>query len=106
MTSLADSGRPTERPLGQPRTRAEEGYQRLTPREREVPSEIGKGLANKEIAERLSISAHTLRHHISGIYGKLQISNRAQAVLFVAQRELLSRSSPERTSETPLDISA
>ncbi|HEX6989672.1 MAG TPA: response regulator transcription factor [Bacillota bacterium] len=53
----------------------------LTEREREVLSLISGGLRNPEIAARLHISPHTVRNHISSILAKLQVADRAQAIL-------------------------
>ena len=59
---------------------------RLTQREIEVLRVLATGAANPEIARSLSISPKTLRNHISNLYHKLQIYDRAQAVI-VAVRE-------------------
>jgi DNA-binding NarL/FixJ family response regulator len=52
----------------------------LTPRESEVLQMLASGLANKEIAARLSISEHTVKFHISSIFTKLNVSSRTEAV--------------------------
>jgi DNA-binding NarL/FixJ family response regulator len=52
----------------------------LTPRELEVLQELAMGLANKQIALALDISEHTVKFHISSIYGKLGATNRTEAV--------------------------
>jgi pimeloyl-ACP methyl ester carboxylesterase len=52
----------------------------LTPREREILDVIASGQTNAEIASRLGISAKTVRNHVSLIFGKLGVHNRAQAV--------------------------
>ncbi|MBK1835218.1 response regulator [Roseibacillus ishigakijimensis] len=53
----------------------------LTPREEEVLALLAEGLANKEIADRLDISAETIRVHNRSIYKKLEVSTRTQAVM-------------------------
>ena len=53
----------------------------LTGREREILELIARGEANTSIAERLSISLKTVRNHVSNIYSKLQVVDRAQAVI-------------------------
>jgi DNA-binding NarL/FixJ family response regulator len=53
----------------------------LTDREREILGLIARGETNAAIAERLSISLKTVRNHVSNIYDKLQITDRAQAVI-------------------------
>ena len=52
----------------------------LTPREREVLQQIAAGLANKQIADRLGISEHTVKFHVASILGKLGAASRAEAV--------------------------
>jgi LuxR family maltose regulon positive regulatory protein len=52
----------------------------LSEREREVLAAIAEGLSNQEIARRLTISERTVKWHASNIYGKLQVSNRTEAV--------------------------
>jgi len=52
----------------------------LTAREIEVLRLLAEGVANKEIAERLGISDHTVKFHISSIFGKLGASSRTEAV--------------------------
>ncbi len=50
----------------------------LTPREREVTRLIAKGLNNREMAERLSISTKTVETHRANIYAKLKVHNAIQ----------------------------
>lgn len=52
----------------------------LTPREREVLQGIAAGLANKQIADRLGISDHTVKFHVASILGKLGAASRTEAV--------------------------
>jgi DNA-binding NarL/FixJ family response regulator len=52
----------------------------LSPREREVLELLAKGYLQKEIAEQLGISFHTVQTHTARIYEKLQVRSRAQAV--------------------------
>lgn len=54
--------------------------QTLTPREIEVLEMLGSGLGNKAIAKRLHISDHTVKFHVSSIFGKLGVSSRTEAV--------------------------
>ena len=53
----------------------------LTPREQDVLSMMAEGLLNKEIADRLHISEHTVKFHVSSIMGKLDASSRTEAVM-------------------------
>ena len=54
--------------------------QRLSPREKEILELLSHGAAYKEIGDRLALSIHTVRMHIRGIYGKLQVHSRGEAV--------------------------
>jgi DNA-binding NarL/FixJ family response regulator len=54
--------------------------QRLSPREKEILELLSRGAAYKEIGDQLSLSIHTVRMHIRGIYGKLQVHSRGEAV--------------------------
>ena len=53
----------------------------LTPRELEVIKMVIKGYHNPEISEKLCISEHTTKAHLSSIYEKLGVSNRVQAIV-------------------------
>jgi pimeloyl-ACP methyl ester carboxylesterase/DNA-binding CsgD family transcriptional regulator len=59
-----------------------EPFAALSPREREILALLSEGLGNSDIGERLSISEKTVRNHISSVYDKLGVWNRAQAVVF------------------------
>jgi two-component system response regulator DesR len=60
--------------------RAEQPSSLLTEREREVLDLIAAGSTNREIAERLFLSPHTIKEHTSTLYKKLRARNRAEAV--------------------------
>ena len=51
----------------------------LSSREREVLALIASGATNREIAERLYLSPHTVKEHASSLYRKLGVKNRAEA---------------------------
>lgn len=61
----------------------------LTARELEVLQLIGQGLANKMIADRLHISEHTVKFHVSAIYAKLGVASRTEAVRAGARQGLI-----------------
>jgi len=61
----------------------------LTPREIEVLRALADGLGNKEIAERLGISEHTVKFHVSSVMGKLGATSRTQAVTLGIQHHLV-----------------
>ncbi len=62
----------------------------LTPRERSVLQLLAEGLPNKAIAERLSISEHTVKFHVNAILGKLGAQSRTEAVTRAARLGLIS----------------
>ena len=53
----------------------------LTQREREILNLIAKGISNTEIGERLVISLKTVRNHVSNIFSKLEVTDRAEAIV-------------------------
>jgi DNA-binding NarL/FixJ family response regulator len=56
-------------------------FPELTERESEVLTLIAQGRTNEEIAEQLVLSLKTVRNHVSNIFSKLQVADRAQAIL-------------------------
>jgi two-component system, NarL family, nitrate/nitrite response regulator NarL len=60
----------------------------LSDREREVLTLVSQGLKNREIAVRLFISEHTVRHHIGAIFAKLDVSDRLELVLYAYRHRL------------------
>lgn len=56
-------------------------FPELTQREREILDFIASHESNADIAERLSLSLKTVRNHVSNIFSKLQVVDRAQAIL-------------------------
>jgi len=61
----------------------------LTGREQEIIHLIGQALTNKDIAERLCISSVTVRHHLTSIFGKLDVKSRQQLLVRAYRRGLL-----------------
>ena len=53
----------------------------LTERERELLTLMAEHRTNPEIAHRLSLSEKTVRNHVSNIFSKLQVADRAQAII-------------------------
>ena len=72
--------KPNESPTGPP----------LTDREREVLDLVAGGATNREIAERLFLSPHTIKEHTSALYRKLGVRNRAEAVQKAQRLGLIS----------------
>jgi DNA-binding NarL/FixJ family response regulator len=55
-------------------------FPELTEREREVLTLVARGLTNTEIASRLVVSGKTVRNHVSNVFAKLHVTDRASAV--------------------------
>jgi DNA-binding NarL/FixJ family response regulator len=62
-------------------TRPAAVFPQLSDRERDVLDLVAQGLNNGRIARRLSISEKTVRNHVSNIFTKLAVVDRAQAVI-------------------------
>ena len=79
--------------LSQARAREEEDEDTmriasLSERELEVVELIGEGLKNKEIAKRLTISETTVRHHLTSVYRKLDLSDRLELAIYAYRHGL------------------
>ena len=61
----------------------------LTPREQEVLGLVATGATDKEIAEELTISLHTVKSHMRNILSKLQVNSRREAAYLAKQKGLL-----------------
>lgn len=59
------------------------GKSLLTPREQEILSLVAMGYTNKEIADNLFVSMHTVKNHLANIFTKLKCSNRAEAITHI-----------------------
>jgi predicted ATPase/DNA-binding CsgD family transcriptional regulator len=62
----------------------------LTRRELEVLRHVAHGRTNREIAEALSISEHTVVNHLSHIFGKIRVENRTTAAAYALRRGIAS----------------
>jgi DNA-binding NarL/FixJ family response regulator len=76
--------------LAQPSALAGERNKRLTPRELEVLQLICDGLSNKEIAEKLSLSANTVAVHRANIMNTLGVHKTAELVVYALQNGLVN----------------
>ncbi len=65
-------------------------HEELTPREIAVLRQLALGRSNKEIADALSISDETVKTHVGNVFSKLQVENRAQAIVQALKRGLVS----------------
>ncbi|MGH7919214.1 MAG: response regulator [Candidatus Dormibacteraceae bacterium] len=61
----------------------------LTRRELEILKLLARGMSNKQMAHQLTISDKTVRNHITRIYEKLDIADRAHAVLYAVRQGLI-----------------
>lgn len=64
-------------------------FEQLTHREIEVLNELAKGLANKQIADSLQITEHTVKDHVKNILAKLRVADRTEAVTVALQRGII-----------------
>ncbi|WP_329123094.1 response regulator transcription factor [Streptomyces sp. NBC_01465] len=71
------------------RTPAAPGHETLSAREREVLVLVAKGTSNREIARELFISEATVKTHLTHIYAKLDVKDRAAAVAVAYDRKIL-----------------
>lgn len=60
----------------------------LTPREREILIHIAAGFTNRQIAEKLFITEHTVKNHVKHLLEKLALSNRVQLAAYAVQHRL------------------
>lgn len=80
------------------RISAEHGpIEQLSSRELEVLELAAKGLRNKAIADKLSISVRTTEGHLSSIFAKLGVSSRIEAVLYAVSRHLVTLVEEDKT---------
>lgn len=64
------------------RSLRQDPIEQLSPRERTLLEALSKGLTNRELARDLDISTNTVKFHLSNLFEKLSVKNRAQAIAF------------------------
>ncbi len=69
---------------------AADPHEELTPRELEVLRQLALGRSNKEIADTLTIGDETVKTHVGNVLSKLDVENRAQAIVQALKRGLVS----------------
>ncbi|NVO58521.1 response regulator transcription factor [Rhodobacteraceae bacterium B1Z28] len=62
----------------------------LSRKEREILEALAKGLSNRELSKDLQISTNTVKFHLSNIYEKLTVKNRAQAIAYFYSSRMAS----------------
>jgi DNA-binding NarL/FixJ family response regulator len=89
-----------------PRLVSAAGMAALSERERAVVQLVAEGISNREIAEHMKISEHTIKNHLFRIYAKLGISSRLDIILCVLSQRPSSRAANialEQRGELPAD---
>ena len=69
----------------------------LTAREQEVLVLVAAGASNKEVAEKLNLSIHTIKSHMRKILAKLQLTSRREAASFARREGLIPPSNTDST---------
>jgi DNA-binding NarL/FixJ family response regulator len=77
------------------------GLEALTSREREVLVLIGRGNTNSEIAAELFVGEGTVKTHINHVFMKLQLRDRAAAVVYAFDHDLVSPAPERRAGRAP-----
>ncbi len=68
----------------------------LTRREMQMVAAIVEGLSNRDIAQRFGVREDTVKHHLTSIFSKLEVSTRLELALFAIERRLVTKSSVAR----------
>lgn len=97
LLAPAVTRRLVERHLRQPDRSAAEALEDLTTREREILALVGRGLSNAEIAERLTLGESTVKTHIGRVFDKLDLRDRAQAVVVAYETGLVTPGAHDRS---------
>lgn len=84
-------------------TYQEDLIQLLTPRQREVLVEMARGLSNREISQKLTISPSTAERHTTDIYQRLGVRNRTEAALVAYRAGFLDEDEDEKPLESSME---
>jgi DNA-binding NarL/FixJ family response regulator len=74
---------------------AQDGFEELTERERQILELIAVGTSNKEIGQKLFLTEKTIKHYVTNILQKLHVRNRVQAALLAQEKTRPKMSSPK-----------
>jgi DNA-binding CsgD family transcriptional regulator len=88
VQNRAEAERLRGRLAGEPAASASDRLSDLTPRETDVLRLLATGRSNRDIAATLFLSEKTVEHHISRLYGKLGVENRAAATAYAIHHHL------------------
>jgi len=72
------------------RTGAEDSYELLTPREREILQLVAEGKSSKDIANLLTLSVYTVETHRANILQKLNLKSVAELILYAVRKGIIS----------------
>jgi len=72
------------------RTGAEDSYDLLTPREREILQLVAEGKSNKEVAAMLNLSVYTVETHRSNIMEKLKLKSLPELILYAVRKGIIA----------------
>jgi DNA-binding NarL/FixJ family response regulator len=90
LLASAVTRRLVERHLRKPDPSMSTGLAELTAREREILQLVGRGLSNAEIADLLALGESTVKTHIGRVFDKLDLRDRAQAVVVAYETGLVT----------------
>ena len=65
---------------------ADDGWNQLTSQEQRILESIAQGKTNREIAQEIHLSDKTVKNYVSNILGKLEVSRRSRAAVYLAER--------------------
>lgn len=85
VATLVEALRDFKTPVPPPAPRRDFG---LTKRELQIVEAVVEGFSNADIAANISLSEHTVKHHIGHIFDKLGVSNRLELALFAINHQL------------------
>jgi two-component system, NarL family, nitrate/nitrite response regulator NarL len=72
----------------------------LTRRELDIAVAVAEGQVNKDIAAKFHISEYTVKHHLTRIFEKLELSNRVELAMFAVNHHLEEHAEEVRTKES------
>jgi two-component system nitrate/nitrite response regulator NarL len=78
----------------------------LSKREEEIARLVASGLSNGEVAQRLSLSRHTVKNYLFRVYEKLGISTRIELILYVLSSDQGTESEQNQVAEMTLKLGA